>query len=107
MTGAARIRRLGRPSIERMPHASPLPPDLEAKPFAVTAAGAPGVSRSRARAGDLAAPFRGVRSPAGVSGVVSLCHAYAVRMPPTQYFSHATAALLWGIPLPHRTERES
>lgn len=35
-----------------------------------------------------------------------VCTAYASRMPDTQYFSHLTAAMLWGIPLPHRLEGE-
>ena len=89
-----------------MPHASPLPPDLATGPFVVSATGAPGISRRRARALDLSAPFRGIRTAEPPSDVVDLCRAYAIRMPQTQYFSHATAAIVWGIPLPLRLERD-
>ncbi|BDZ54934.1 DUF559 domain-containing protein [Agromyces marinus] len=33
------------------------------------------------------------------------CRAFAKRMPPAQVFSHATAASLWGLPLPYAHER--
>ncbi|MET0975853.1 MAG: hypothetical protein ABWX82_09295 [Leifsonia sp.] len=85
---------------------SPLPPPLASEPFTVGTAAALGVSRRRTRANDLSTPFRGVRSAGTADSVDALCHAYAVRMPETQYFSHATAAQLWGIPLPRRLETD-
>src|SRR5690606_37836543 len=36
----------------------------------------------------------------------ALCAAYGTRMPSSQHFSHATAALLHGLPLPARLERD-
>lgn len=50
---------------------------------------------------DLAAPFRGVRSPHPVDEVIDRCRAFATRMPRDTFFSCSTAATLLGIPLPH------
>ena len=79
---------------------TPLPPSLAGRPFTIDESRAAGVARSRTRASDLAVPFRGVRAVRGSTGVRARCAAYAVRMPPGQHFSHATAALLLGLPLP-------
>lgn len=79
---------------------APLPAEFSGKPFAVDAQGAAGVSRSRTRAKDLQAPFRGVRMPAGEPGTRELCEAYAIRMTEGQFFSHETAAVLHGLPVP-------
>ncbi|MBM7505433.1 hypothetical protein ACFPER_18255 [Agromyces aurantiacus] len=66
-----------------------------------------GVHPSRLDAEDLRRPFHGVRQGVGVpETVASRALAYAERMPPRQVFSHVTAALLWGMPLPHRLERD-
>ncbi|PPL19553.1 hypothetical protein GY24_05490 [Microterricola pindariensis] len=55
------------------------------------------------RAADLEAPFRGVRARSGsLTSVGALCTAYAVHLAPGAYFSHATAAILHGLPLPFR-----
>lgn len=83
---------------------TPLPSALQSHPFTVATAAALGVTRRRTRATDLAAPFRGVRTTANTDDVVALCRAYAARMPESQYFSHETAARLWGIPLPRSLE---
>ena len=50
-------------------------------------------------------PFHGVpwAGPAPAS-LVDQCLAYALRMPPSEFFSHLTAAELWGVPLPFRHE---
>ena len=80
----------------------PLPPQLLDRPFLVGEAREAGVSRARTRASDLGRPFRGVRTPAQRQTIRMLCEAYAVRMPPSQHFSHATAAQLCGLPLPRR-----
>ncbi|WP_438853525.1 hypothetical protein [Agromyces sp. M3QZ16-3] len=79
---------------------SPLPPALAGRPFSVHRAVALGVSRGRLPARDLEIPFRAVRAPVGTDSLAELCRAYAERMPPGHVFSHATAALLWGLPLP-------
>lgn len=79
---------------------SPLPLEIQGRPFHVSRAGSLGVSRGRLGARDLVAPFRGVRSAAGPLGLLGLCEAYAERMPRKHVFSHETAARLWDLPLP-------
>jgi hypothetical protein len=83
---------------------SDLPPEF-AKGFLYVEARERGISRARLSRRDLATPFRGVRvlGPAPVDHL-SLCEAYALRMPPAHVFSHVTAAILHGIPLPFRLE---
>ncbi|BDZ55822.1 hypothetical protein [Agromyces marinus] len=56
----------------------------------------------RLRAPDLERAFHGVRRQVTESApsVRELADAYAKRMPRRQVFSHATAAALWGVPLP-------
>lgn len=83
------------------PH-SPLPPELGDEPFLVSRALDLGVGKNRLGSRDLARPFRGVRV-AGPNPVLisDLCRAYAARMPSTHVFSHVTAAVLHGMPLPY------
>jgi hypothetical protein len=82
---------------------SELPRNLNRDGFTVADAHAAGMSRKRTRAIDLETPFRGVRAVAGGEhNVMSRARAYAARMPPGQFFSHTTAALMLGIPLPQR-----
>lgn len=83
-----------------MPHPDPLPAQLRLGPFRTDEALVLGVPASRLRARDLHAPFHGVRTAAPPDGLRERCRAYAVRMPADQYFSHATAAQLWGLPVP-------
>lgn len=87
---------------------SKLPAGLEGRPFAVATALRRGVSPERLRSRDLTAPFRGVRIPAVecAPDFLSLCRAYASRMPQGQFYSHTTAARLLGLPLPRRLESE-
>jgi hypothetical protein len=73
-----------------------------------------GVGRSRLDRADLARPFYAVRmqvadtsgsaavSPAELmrDEAVQRATAYAARMRPSEFFSHTTAAILWGLPLP-------
>lgn len=83
----------------------PLPDDLAVGPFSVRDALARGVSPKRLLSADLSAPFWGVRD--GVHpelSLRSLVDARAVRMPPGTFYSHRTAAQLWGIPLPRRLD---
>jgi hypothetical protein len=76
----------------------PLPPALAARPFRASSAGLP---RSRLRASDLAAPFRDVRLPAGLADDLrARCAALSTVLDADACFSHRTAALLLGIPLP-------
>lgn len=93
----------------------PLPEELGGT-FSVRAALGAGVNAERLRRGDLARPFRGVRSvrrlgvaplageehPAETARRAAIDRAleYSVLMGQGQFFSHETAALLWGIPLP-------
>jgi hypothetical protein len=90
-----------------MPQPAPLPPELVGRPFSIYEAELCGVSRKRIRASDLITPFRGVRDVPGRDEILQRCAAYAVRMPPDQFFSHVTAARLHGIPLPSRLSGES
>jgi very-short-patch-repair endonuclease len=69
--------------------------------FAAAEARFHGVGKRRLEASDLVTPYRGARLAADAEqSVANLAAAYARRMPPTQFFSHSTAALLNGVPLP-------
>lgn len=84
----------------------PLPDPLTRVPFARSTALNSGVTLSRLRQPDLQRPFRGVRHPA--AGPLSLeqrALALQARLPGA-WFCGPTAALLTGVPLPTRIERE-
>jgi very-short-patch-repair endonuclease len=85
---------------------SDLPDPLrERAAFSVREARRCGVSFRRLGAGDLLRPYAGVRVPASCElDHLTRTRAYALRMPPTQLFSHVTAALIFGVPLPPRLE---
>lgn len=89
-----------------MPDPTPLPFELALAPFRVEEALRAGVSQRRLRAGDLHAPFRGIRSTSADADLVSRCRALEPAMGPGQYFSHVTAARLWGLPLPAAFETD-
>lgn len=57
------------------------------------------MSRSRLRAADLDRSVRGTRR-VGPAGFEQRCEQFALRMPVDAFFSHETAARLWGIPVP-------
>ncbi|MDF2919744.1 MAG: hypothetical protein K0S70_3961 [Microbacterium sp.] len=78
----------------------PLPANLGAA-FHVQDADELHVPRRRLIARDLNAPFHGVRASADVpvDSVLERCRTYLPRLHPGQFFSHATAARLWGMPL--------
>jgi hypothetical protein len=79
----------------------PLPVKLLGRAFSVREAVELGVSDDRLRRRALARPFYGVRAPAGApTDLESRCHSYLPRMSPGQYFSHLTAARLWGLWVP-------
>ncbi len=84
-------------------------PDGLAPQFSVAAALAAEVSRSRLRANDLSTPFHGSRMTITVTtgqtggdhaALLLRCAAYASVAPRDARFSHTTAALLRGVPLP-------
>ena len=78
-----------------------LPPHLLTAPFAVAHGAAHGLSPGRMRANDLACPFWGVRVPTiAALSTLDRCAALLTRMPAGVFFSHHTAALLFGAPLP-------
>lgn len=64
-----------------------------------------GLTRAELRHDGWSKPFRGVRAFEAPSSVRDLAHAYAAKMPPGQYFSHTTAAVLHGVWLPDAIER--
>ena len=85
-----------------------LPTAIGVGPFSVGRALALGVGVGRLRGADLERPFWGIRVPTGSErSIVNMVDAYAERMSPGAYFSHITAARLWGIPLPFALERRS
>ncbi|MGP6205704.1 MULTISPECIES: endonuclease domain-containing protein [unclassified Microbacterium] len=81
--------------------------------FSVKHARQRGVTPSRLRASDLDIPFRGVRQlradpPDTVeTRLLDSMDAYAQRMTEHEFFSHISAAVLWGMPLPRRMLRAS
>lgn len=89
-------------------------PDALGSSFAVRDAQALGVSAGRLRGADLLRPYSGLRTrrsgstperdedPFAAQRRIRVEHAlaYAPRLRPGQYFSHETAAALWGGPLP-------
>ena len=86
---------------------APLPSELAGRPFDLRMAEQAGVGSGRRRSSDLVLPFRGIRSPAsGPASVASLCDAYSLRLRSGDHFSHVTAASLYGMPLPARTQAD-
>ncbi|MFT4213897.1 MAG: hypothetical protein QM622_03875 [Microbacterium sp.] len=85
----------------------PLPPSLGTA-FAVGTALGLGVTPSRLRAHDLRAPFHGVRAlraehapDTPESVLLERADHYANRMSTHEFFTHVTAAVIWGLPLPY------
>jgi hypothetical protein len=84
-----------------------LPDALAQVPFSVEAALELGVGESRLRSRDLESPFWGVRAPHGyTSDLPGRALAYLSRGPATTVVSHVSAAKLWGIPIPGRSDRD-
>jgi hypothetical protein len=83
-----------------MPRLQPLPEALSDRSFRVADAVGLGVNAERLRRSDLAAPVHGVRVAAGGDDFASFVEALSLVMRPDQFFSHTTAARLWGAPLP-------
>lgn len=84
-----------------------LPPHLCGTAFHVHDAESLGIPAG-ARAAGLRAPFRGVRSlGVDTSTLVGRCLEYRARMSRVEFFSHITAALLWGMPLPRALQDDA
>ena len=78
---------------------TPIHVALRGRPFSTAHAELAGWSATRLHGPDIAHPFHGVHQEAGTP--VDRIAAYRMRLRPEQFFSHETAAELWGIPLPH------
>lgn len=80
----------------------PLPAELGAAPFSLRDGADAGLGRQRMLGRDLSRPFAGarIRNSGDEPTLLQRCAAYQARSPPGHVFSHATAALLWGVPLP-------
>ncbi|MGV8895110.1 MAG: hypothetical protein ACOH10_13015 [Rhodoglobus sp.] len=76
----------------------PLPPDLRGRPSSTTEARELAVSPARLRG--LEAPFRAVRALRPPESTGERAHAYAVRMPQHELFTHTTAAVIHGLRMP-------
>lgn len=77
-----------------------LPPSLTAPAFTTGDARGAGVGPRRLRARDLHHPFHGVHLVTAPTSVQDLCRAYLPLAPDGAWYSHETAAVLLGIPLP-------
>lgn len=90
-----------------MPRKIPLHPALRNTAFTVARARELGHGKQRLLGPDLIRPFHGIRSQR-VDGtrVLGLCLAYRPRLRPDHFFSHATAALIHGMPLPLSVETD-
>jgi len=86
-------------------------PLLLGEAFSTSDAHKVGIARSRLRAADLDRPFHGVRArrggPEGDDGrdeherrILRLAEHYSRCMASSQFFSHVTAGVIWGMPLP-------
>ncbi len=83
-----------------MTRRNPLPEPLATEPFLSRVAAPRIIPRSRLGAKDLRREVRGTRLATENLSLRQRCALFQLRMPPTAFFSHATAALLQGIPLP-------
>ncbi|WP_431279314.1 hypothetical protein [Leifsonia poae] len=80
-----------------------LPEGLASAGFTVADARAAGVPRKRLYAADLQSPFFGMRtSGVDLADHIQLCRAAATVLPPGTFFSHRSAAVLHGLPVPLR-----
>jgi hypothetical protein len=68
-----------------------------------------GVSPERLRRTDLVTPFRGLRAPADGPPMdfAETVRAAGLLLGRDQYFSHVTAAMMWGCPVPHWIRRDA
>lgn len=89
-----------------MPRPTPLPDPLNSTPFTIATARERGVSPRRLRAQDLDRSFWGLRAATPQTSVLERCALLQLRMPPESYFSHGTAALIHGMPVPRFVEAD-
>ncbi|HNP16444.1 MAG TPA: hypothetical protein PKI99_08285 [Terrimesophilobacter sp.] len=91
----------------RVRHPKPLATTLVGRAFSTAQASEAGTTRSRTRSKDLISPYRGVRMPANDDpSIPQLCGAHATQMQPEQFFSHVTAAMIHGLPLPWQLQND-
>ena len=84
---------------------SPLPVELGPGPFSTAGARLLGVPPERLSRSDLVHPTRGAHMLVEPETLVERALAFQVAMPGNRAFSHVTAALLWGLPLPRALEQ--
>jgi very-short-patch-repair endonuclease len=86
---------------------TPLPESLGGPAFTTSAALDRGVPRGRLARPDLRAPFHGIRIDAAAAlDVPARAAAYALKLGDETFFSHSTAAVLHGMWLPSRLQRD-
>ena len=84
-----------------------MPPDLGPDAFSTAEAYGAGLGRGRLRGSDLMHPHHGVHAAASTEvGVLVRCRRLLPAMRPEHWFSHGTAARLWGVPLMHHYRPE-
>lgn len=83
--------------------AKPVPPGL-GDVFLTRDLAGHGASRGRARRSDLDKSVRGVRSFGAAPVLIRRCRSFQLRLPEDAFFSHGTAALLLGAPVPWHVE---
>lgn len=84
----------------------PLPDHLAGSSFDRATARRAGVTKGRLRRADVLRPFTGVHTTRAPSSTWDRCQAYSVRLKEGQFFTHGTAAVLLGLPVPGAVERE-
>ena len=89
-----------------MTEPAPLPEHLRQGAFSRADARNAGLTQGRLRRRDIRRPFHGVQIVRTLGGLDERCSAYLVRMKGEQAFSHQTAVLLHGLPLPRAFEEE-
>jgi hypothetical protein len=76
-------------------------------PFSVSQGYVAGYSRGDLRNRRWNSSVYGVRAASPALTLDDRCRSFAIRMPPTAFFSHVTAALLHSVPVPWRLESSS
>ncbi len=84
-----------------------LPEPWQTRPFSVGELRDAGLPRSRLRHAALHLPTRSVRSARPVETLAHRAAAFTLALPEDIAFSHATAAVLLGIPMPERFEKST
>jgi hypothetical protein len=90
-----------------MTRRKPLPPEVVGRAFSTREALALGASIKQLMSSDLERPFHGARLPSGAATVRDRCLALQSVTNHTSFVSHSTAALLYGVPLPWRLQKDN